>query len=141
MATAPKRIAPMIGDITSAGAIPMPQKVATRGSKTEYPFDKLTAVGMSFPVMNKTAEQLASIVSNQNRKSGPIVRNENGSVKYKTVAMTDASGVEIGRTVMKNAKGKPVPETNDEGKPHFSVFPATKDDPVKGAKSRVFRDA
>jgi hypothetical protein len=127
-ATQPPRVAPKLTTVTSA--VPMPDRASNRGSKTSYPFEALTTVGMSFGVMNKTAKQLASIISNQNHKPGPTKRNPDGSIVYKTADMTDAAG-----NVTK------VPTTEPEtlpGKKYFAVDCDAKKDP-DGASVRVFR--
>lgn len=131
-----KRIEPVIGAISSAKDVPMPERVSNRGSKTSYPFDKLTAVGMSFPVMNKSAAQLSSIVSNQNRKVGKVITNTDGTPKIKETIHRDPSGAEIGRTPML-VDGKPVYET-ETPKKYFAADVSPKTDKDK-AQARVWR--
>lgn len=132
-----KRIDPVLTVIASPKEVPMPARVSTRGSKTNYPFDQLTAIGMSFGVTNKTAKQLASIVSNQNRKLGKIVNNPDGTPKVKEVIHRDPQGNEIGRSPeMKD--GKPVYET-EPSKKFYAVDTDPKKDPHK-ATARVFRE-
>lgn len=140
MANTPKnkRIEPVIGAISQAKDVPMPERTSNRGSKTSYPFDKLTAIGSSFPVMNKTAAQLASIVSNQNRKPGKIVTNPDGTPKVKFNVVLDANGTEIGRTPM-IADGKPVYETEPQKK--FFAADVDKKKDKDGAVARVWREA
>lgn len=126
------RVAPVLSAVSNA--VPMPDRPNTRGSKTNYPFAALTAVGMSFGVMNKTAANLASIISNQNRKPGATVKNPDGTVKYKMKDMLDANGAVIGQVPDTNA-----PETLPQK--HFFAFDTDpKTDPDK-ASVRVFRDA
>jgi hypothetical protein len=126
----PPRVAPVITTVSSV--VPMPDRNANRGSKTSYPFEALTAAGMSFGVKNKTQKQLASIISNQNRKPGPTKRNPDGSIVYKTQDMTAPDG-----TVTK------IPTTEPEtlpGKQFFAVDCDPKTDP-DGASVRVFRQS
>lgn len=85
-----KRVAPELTAVSKA--IPIPTNVNTRGSKSLYPFDSLTEVGMSFGMKNKKASSLASIVSNQNRKALEPKKDENGNIVYKQKEMKDASG-------------------------------------------------
>lgn len=81
-------------EITAIAAIPLPVNVkAARGSKSPYPFDTLE-VGKAFGIKNKTAKQLSSIVSNQNRKDSNHrqVKDSNGNVVYKMTEMKDQNG-------------------------------------------------
>lgn len=71
-ASAP-RVAPIIGTISSAVAMP---ERTNRNGKAVYPFDALS-VGQSFSVVNKTAKQLASVVSAANRRAR-VNKVENG---------------------------------------------------------------
>lgn len=85
------KIAPVM---TGVAAIPVPHvKPASRGSKSPYPFDTLE-IGHAFGVKNKTAKQLSSIVSNQNRKDANHrpVKDQNGNVVYKTTEMKAGDG-------------------------------------------------
>lgn len=140
MANAPKnkRIDPVIGPVSAASVVPMPARSSNRGSKTSYPFELLTAIGMSFPVMNKTAAQLSSIVSNQNRKVGKTVTNPDGTPKPKFNVVLDAAGAEIGRTPLM-ADGKPVYETEPQKK--FFAADVDKKKDKDGAIARVWREA
>lgn len=125
------RVAPVLTAVSTT--VPMPERNSNRGSKTSYPFSALTAAGMSFGVKNKTAANLASIVSNQNRKPGPIKRDASGNVIFKTKPMTDASGAVIGNTPTTE------PEHMD-GPKYFAVDCEPKTDP-DGASARVFRQS
>lgn len=95
-----ERIAPQITGVDTD--VPMPA-TSRAGSKSAYPFDQLTAVGMSFHVANKTAKQMSSIVSNQNRKgevdktdaAGNVIRKQGEPIK-------DANGAVVG-----HAQGEP----------------------------------
>jgi hypothetical protein len=69
------RIAPVI--FGARADIPMPTRKSNRGGKNVYPFDTLTAAGMSFGVNNKTAKQLSTVVSNQNKKHKTQVLDAN----------------------------------------------------------------
>lgn len=127
-ATQPPRVAPVLTAVSST--VPMPDRNAARGSKTIYPFEMLTAIGMSFGIKNKTAKQLASIISNQNRKVGPTKRNPDGSIVYKTQDMTAPDG-----SVTKVPTSEP--ETLP-GKKYFAIDCDAKKDP-DNANVRIFR--
>lgn len=90
-----ERVAPQITGIDEN--VPMPTNTRA-GSKSAYPFDQLTAAGMSFHVANKTAKQMSSIVSNQNRKGETEKRDANGAIVYKMNDVKDATGAVIGQT-------------------------------------------
>lgn len=119
-----KRKPPEITAVSST--IAMPERTNKRGSTSLYPFDALTAAGMSFGVKGKTAKQMSTIVSNANKKR---------------------------RTVRKDATtGQPVPKIDPAtqqpiaGEFEYDVsahFFAVDADPRKdpdGASVRVFRD-
>lgn len=142
------RVEPILSSILPAGAIPMPSKPNNRGSKTAYPFDQLTAVGMSFGVLNKTPEQLASIVSNMNRKPGPAKLDPaTGAQLFEMVDMLGADGKPTGTKVPNTEKPLHHPG------PQFFVVAPAEDDPAnkdengkklpadKRIKARVFRSA
>lgn len=125
------RVEPVLTAVTTA--VPMPTRESKRGSKSSYPFDSLTAVGASFGVKNKTAKQMASIVSNANRKAPQEPkRDAAGNIVYKTAEMKDANGTVIGRAPTQE------PETVAT-RHYFAVDVDAKDDP-DGASVRVFRD-
>lgn len=125
----PPRVAPVLTIVSNA--VPMPERSSNRGSKTSYPFEALTAVGMSFGVVNKSAANLASIISNQNRKAGEVKKDATGAVIYKTQPMTAPDG-----TVTHVPTGEP---ERNEPKHFFAVDCDPKKDPDK-ANVRVFRD-
>lgn len=126
------RVEPEITAVAAPGAIPMPERKNNRGSKTNYPFDQLTAKGMSFGVKNKTAKGLASIVSNQNKKNKVQATDENGNKIFEMKELKADDG-----TVTK------VPDTDNPKmvveKHFFAVDVDPKTDPDK-ASVRVFRD-
>lgn len=138
------RIEPQLTGVLPAGAIPLPPKPNNRGSKSSYPFAELTAVGMSFGVINKTPEQLASIVNNQNRKPGPQKMDGEGRPLFKMQDMLGADGKPSGTKV-------PTDEPDYSQGPQYMVVAPGADDPAnKGAdgkklpadkciKARVFR--
>lgn len=64
-APAAAKIAPVV---SGTAAIPMPERKTNRGSKSLYPFETLTTTGMAFGLKNKTAKDVSSAISNQNRK-------------------------------------------------------------------------
>lgn len=82
------RVAPEITTITAN--VPVPEKTR-RGAKSLYPFDELE-IGASFGVKNKTASNMASIVSNQNRRAMEVKKDETGAVVYKTKELKGADG-------------------------------------------------
>lgn len=78
------RVIPVFGSVSSS--VPMPERNTRRGSRTIYPFDSLTKVGDSFPVMNKTAAQIASVISAHNRKHATETFDPATQEKSKKVA-------------------------------------------------------
>jgi hypothetical protein len=74
-------------------AVPAGKTTSNRGSKSPYPFDTIE-VGEAFGVKNKTAKQLSSIVSNQNRKDANHrpVKDAAGNIVYKTNDITAPDG-------------------------------------------------
>lgn len=142
------RVEPVLTNILPAGAIPMPSKPNNRGSKSAYPFDQLTAPGMSFGVRNKTVEQLGSIVSNMNRKPGKPKVDSNGAPMFEMVDMIGADNRPTGSKVADTTK--PLYELG----PQFFVVEPTADDPdnidpatkkklpaEKCIKARIFRQS
>lgn len=59
------RIAPELATVRSDIAIPLKRRGGMAG---HYNFDSLVVVGASFGIKNKTASQLSSIVSKENRR-------------------------------------------------------------------------
>lgn len=124
-----KRIEPQITEITDK--IAMPERKRTSGSKSLYPFEQLTKAGQSFGVKNKTAAQLATIISSRNRKGVVPVYDAKGKPVMKTTAAKDAEGKEI-----------QVPTSEPETKVEFKFYAVDvdpKSDPA-GAICRVFRE-
>jgi len=127
-ATKKPRVAPEITAISAK--VEMPASASSRrGTKSLYPFDDLVEVGQSFGVKNKTASDMSSIVSNQNRKNREDVFDENGDTVFETKTMKGEDGVEI-----QVPTKKPLQKVNK----FFFVVDAEKNDP-DGAKCRVFR--
>lgn len=89
-----ERVAPIISEIDTD--VPLPTE-KSRGNSS-YPFDSLETPGASFHVANKTAKQMASIVSAANRKRATEKRDAAGNVVMKMVAVKDAEGKTIGKT-------------------------------------------
>lgn len=88
----------IITAIAAPGDFAMPAPKARRnGSASKYPFDKLE-IGGSFGITNKTAANMTSVLSAQNRKPGPLLTNEDGTPKIGTVMkpMKDAANKKIG---------------------------------------------
>lgn len=72
-----------IGDVRSD--VVAPGRPAKRGgSSSSYPFDKLTVVGASFGVIGKTARQMASAITNAQKRFAEDKRDENGNIVYQT---------------------------------------------------------
>jgi hypothetical protein len=117
------RVAPVITPISAA--LTMPERASNRGSKTIYPFEQLQ-VGQSFGVKNKKAENMTSIISNQNRKTYPV-KDASGAIVMKPIK--DAAGAVIGQSAD--------PETFS--KRFFAVDVDAKKDP-DGATVRVWRE-
>jgi len=120
-AAAKPRILPEITAIATGIAIPTGASAA-RGSKSPYNFDELE-VGAAFGVKNKTAKQLSSIVSNQNRKDNNQRQktNADGSPAFKTeyTETKDVNGAVIGKVPHQ------VPDT--EWIKEFRAFDVTKE--------------
>lgn len=127
------RVDPVLTTITAA--VPMPSRTSKRGSASVYPFDALTAVGMSFGVKNKTAAQMSSIVSNANRKALIKKTDATGAVIFKTQELTAGDGT---KTIV------PTNEPEMIASKHFfavDIDPKAKPADPDGATVRVFRDA
>jgi len=125
------RVAPVLTGVSTG--VPMPEQVTTRrGSKSPYPFDALTEVGASFGIKNKTAKNMLSIVSNQNRKNRIAKIDENGNTVFKMTEMKDGDG-----NVTKVPTEKPEMVAT---KSFFAVDCDPKTDP-DGASVRIFRNA
>lgn len=130
------RIAPVIAGTMK---LEMPTRTSNRGSSTAYPFGDLE-VGAAFGVKNKNAKQMASIVSNQNRKAEnkrPKV-DEAGNKIFKTQELTGADG-----TVTRVPTG----EAEMEQIKNFFAIDVTKEyaeklkgTPLEGSTVLVFRD-
>lgn len=123
------RINPVLTGISDA--VPIPVAKNNRGSKGAYPFDALS-IGQSFGVGNRNAKQMASIVSNANKRFLVDKTDENGQVVYKTTKATDGNGGFI---------NVPTKETEKVATRRFIVLnvdPAT--DPDE-ATVRIWREA
>lgn len=123
------RIEPILTAVSTD--VPMPVRASKRGSKSNYDFDTLTAVGASFGVLNKTAANLYSIVLNANKKAMQPKRDDKGAIVFKTSKLTGADG-----------SVTDVPTNDPEmvaTKRFFAVDVDPKKDPGK-ASVRVFRE-
>lgn len=85
------RVAPLLTKATAA--VPMPETAGKRGrgSNSLYPFDTL-AVGESFGVQNKTAKNLASIVSGANKRFQVEAKDAQGHPIFKTTEVKHPDG-------------------------------------------------
>lgn len=111
--------------------VPMPEITSKRGSKSKYPFEQLTEVGMSFGVKGKTAASLASVVSGQNRKHKSEKKDADGNTVYKTLTQTNQDGSKV-----------EIPDTSKPEMVFAKKFYAVDCDPAKdpdGANVRIFR--
>lgn len=76
------RVAPELTSVRTDIAMPVKRRGGTAG---HYDFNSLTAVGVSFGVKNKTAAQISSIVSKENRRhSSEVIDPTNPAKKIKT---------------------------------------------------------
>lgn len=121
------RVAPEITKVSAA--VEMPKTTSNRGSTSQYPFDDLEQ-GQSFGVLNKTKKDMASIVSNQNKKNKAKKLDENGNVVFTTKIVTGADGT---KTEVPTDKPEMISE-----KFFFVVDTDPANDPDK-ASCRVFR--
>lgn len=103
-ATKTDRVAPTVTAI--ATGITLPERTSKPGNKSIYPFEALPPGGM-FGVENKTKVNLGSVITNQNRKYLVKKTDDAGNVVYKTTAINDASGAEVGRTPTTEAEMVP----------------------------------
>lgn len=126
--TGAERVAPVIGMISSDVAMP----TTTKRGNSAYPFDALTTAGMSFHVANKTAKQMASVVSAQNRKHAQPKTGTDGLPVMRQISVKDADGKVVGKT----ASDKPETVNTLE---FFAVDSATNDADPETTGVRVFR--
>jgi hypothetical protein len=89
-ATAKDREAPVLSGVLSI-ALPERKRTST-GSKTQYPFDSLTAVGQFFGVKNKEKRGMTSVVSSQNKKHKVQATDADGKPLFNMSVLTDAQG-------------------------------------------------
>lgn len=77
------RVAPVLTGISTA--VPMPEGLGKRGrgGNTLYPFDSLEP-GQSFGIKNKTAKNMASVVSGANKRFMVEKKDPNGNTVFKT---------------------------------------------------------
>lgn len=121
-----ERVAPEI--TTVSVAVKAPER-KTRGNKVAYPFDALP-IGGSFGIKNKTAKQIASVVSGANKKALVPKRDANGVV-FKVNEVKGVDG-EVTRTL----SNEPVMVRT---KKFFALDVDAKTDP-DGATVRVWRE-
>lgn len=92
-APAGPRVAP---DVTAAIAIDLPERVRRSGSKSLYPFESLTEVGMVFGVKGKQAKSLSSVISNANRKWVKPITDEAGNPTFESkVIVSDGKEITV----------------------------------------------
>ena len=78
------RVAPELAEVRTDIAVPQRKRGGVSG---HYDFDVLTVVGSSFGIKNKTATQISSIVSKENRRHmSESVDPTNPTKKVKTYA-------------------------------------------------------
>jgi len=124
-----KRTAPILTAVTTS--VPMPTRTNNRGSKSLYDIDGLATVGASFGVKNKTAKQIASVVSNANKKHLVAKTDAAGNIVYKTTKATNGEGQTI-----EVATSEAVMIANK----HFFAEDCDPTTDPDGASVRVFRD-
>ncbi|HRQ13073.1 MAG TPA: hypothetical protein PK205_07190 [Promineifilum sp.] len=126
-AAAAPRVAPQLTTISAAVAMPDRR---SRGGRSLYPFESL-AVGQSFGVKNKTAKQIASVVSAANRRGLAPKRDANGAIVYKMQTIKTADGTE---------KQVPSQEPETFRQSHYIVADVDPKADPDGASARVWRD-
>lgn len=114
--------------------IPVPTKEAggKRGVKSKFPFEMLTAVGMSFGIVGRDAKSMSSIVSNANRTASNNVekKDENGNVVFKVKPVKQADGSVI---------NLPSQEPETVRLKEFEVYNVDPKTDPQGASCRVYR--
>lgn len=103
--------------ITAVGSVELPARANKRSGQTAYPFDQLTAPGMSFGVTDRDKKAVQSVVSNQNRKFKENTKDEAGNVvlkdgkpvqhytiHYEVIDVTPEIAAAIKGTHLENAK-------------------------------------
>lgn len=130
-----KRVEPALTAV--ATGIDLPVRTTKRGSTSLYPFADLE-IGACFGVKNKTAKQLASIVSNANKKAMVQETDANGPV-FNTKEITGADGT---KSVVADRASPKMVATR-----HYFAFDVDKDYKAKikgtaleGSTVLVFRD-
>ena len=135
-----ERVVPVLTAATNA--IAMPVRTNNRpGSKTLYPFDTLTEVGMSFGVKNRTAHQLSSVLSNANRKAMVDKVDDAGNKVFMTKKLKAADGSEsiVPTTDVAKVAGRRYFAVDVIGGKVGDV--AIKGTPLEGSTAVVFREA
>ena len=135
-----KTTKPRVEPVVTAIATPvMPERSNKRGSVSLYPFDSLTAVGQAFGVKNKTAANLASIVSNANRKAMVQETDASGAKVFDTKEIADEAGNKT--TVPDTSKPKMVASKHFFAHDVDVAYAKTlKGTPLEGSSVLIFRD-
>jgi len=98
---------PRVAPVTSAAVmIDLPIVDRRAGSRSLYPFESLTEVGMVFGVKGKPAKNLSSVTNNANKKYQVQERDAAGTLVYETKSVPQADGTSV--TVPDTAKPKMV---------------------------------
>lgn len=100
--TAPVRIAPTV---TAAVMLDLPLPTTRRG-ESAYAFHTLTEPGMLLGVTNKTAKQISTGVSNQNKKFASQKMGEGG--KIETIYAKKFAAVEVTAEIAAKLVGTPL---------------------------------
>ncbi len=118
--------------VTAAVAMPVKEVVSKRGVKSQFPFEALTEVGMSFGVIGRDAKSMSSIVSNANRTAtnNPVKKDANGNTVFKMKPVKQADGTEI---------NLPSEEPETVRLKEFVVHNVDPKTDPEGASCRVFR--
>lgn len=119
---------PQITTIRADITIPEKKSKGGRGSRSAYPFDKLE-IGQSFGVANKTKKQLASIISNQNKRFAVDKLDANGKPIFRTIEI-EVDGVKKSHTTEN--------KVTEPGRTFIAVEVDSETDP-DGAMVRIFR--
>lgn len=104
-ATTTKRVeAVIVTGAAPTGFVVPPKPSRGRGSAPRYPFDDLARVGDFFGVKNKERRQLASPITNANKRFRNELKNADGSVAS-TVQEREFYAVDVDAAMAKQLKG------------------------------------
>lgn len=86
------RVAPVLTSVSTA--VPMPENLGKRGrgGNSLYPFESLETVGASFGIKNKTAKNMASVISGANKRFMVNKVDADGKTVFQTKEVKSADG-------------------------------------------------